>query len=116
MGEAQEMYEHAMNETGIDDPAEALDALIASYGRDEYEYEYDLDNEEYDEVEDDLEILKTRLVEIEISLKKLNDEKENILSELMALDNDEDMESNMNYEKNNNIVQKIDIKEDEIPF
>ncbi len=44
MGEAQEMYKHAMNETWIADPAEALDALIASYGRDEYEYDYD--NEE----------------------------------------------------------------------
>jgi len=47
MSDAQEMYEHAMQQTGIDDPANALDSLIDSYGREEEE------DEEY-EVEDSL--------------------------------------------------------------
>ena len=91
--------------------------IISSYGRDEYEHDYD--NEEYDDIENNLEIFKTRLVEIEISLKKLNNEKEYILNELMSLldkNDEENIESNINCEKNNNIIDGINIEEDEIPF
>ncbi len=66
-----------------------------------------------------METFKTRLVEVEISLKKLNDEKEYILNELMALldkSKKKEIESKINYEKNDHIVNEIDIKEDEIPF
>ncbi len=66
-----------------------------------------------------METFKTRLVEVEISLKKLNDEKEYILNELMALldkSKKKEIESKINYEKNDHIVNEIDIREDEIPF
>lgn len=66
-----------------------------------------------------METFKTRLVEVEISLKKLNDEKEYILNELMDLldkSKKKETESKINYEENNNIIHEIDIREDEIPF
>jgi len=86
-----------------------------------YHDEPELDDyeDEDEDTEDRLEELKIRLVEIEINIKKLNDEKEYILNELISLldkNEEKNMESNINYENNNIIINEIDIREDELPF
>jgi len=129
MSDAQEMYEHAMRQTGIDDPAEALDSLIDSYGREEYEDSYDED------IETEYNIGNTVRLQSGSPLMTIKEINNNILtcrwfdnSKLFSetfneseiyLDNDKQKISTLSHQEIN--IQKeslptIDIDEDEIPF
>ena len=131
MSEAQEMYEHAMQQTGIDDPAEALDSLIDSYGREEYEYE-----DSYDEdIETEYNIGNTVRLQSGSPLMTIKESNNNILtcrwfdnnqlySEIfnaseIYLDDINQKVNTQNYQDINvkkEIVPTIDIDEDETPF
>jgi len=129
MSDAQEMYEHAMRQTGIDDPAEALDSLIDSYGREEYEDSYDED------IETEYNIGNTVRLQSGSPLMTIKEINNNILtcrwfdnSKLFSetfneseiyLDNNKQKISTLSHQEIN--IQKeslptIDIDEDEIPF
>ena len=117
MGNAQWAIENGLDPFMRPDGEEWEGGMNPIYVEEE---NYDSFNDyEDDDIEDSLETFKTRLVEVEISLKKLNDEKEYILNELMALldkSKKKETESKINYEENDQIVHEIDIREDEIPF
>ena len=131
MSEAQEMYEHAMQQTGIDDPAEALDSLIDSYGREEYEYK-----DSYDEdIETEYNIGNTVRLQSGSPLMTIKEINNNILtcrwfdnSKLFSetfneseiyLDDNKQKISTLSHQEINiqkQSVPTIDIDEDEIPF
>jgi len=129
MSDAQEMYEHAMRQTGIDDPAEALESLIDSYGREEYEDSYNED------IETEYNIGNTVRLQSGSPLMTIKEINNNILTcrwfdnnklfsetfnvSEIYLDNDKQKISTLSHQEIN--IQKeslptIDIDEDEIPF
>jgi len=129
MSEAQEMYEHAMKQTGIDDPAEALDALIDSYGKDEYEDTYDEDYDTEFEIGDTVRLesggplMTVKEINSQILICRWFDKNNNLQSsefntnEVYIEDNQQKENSNPqeSFTKENSIPE-IDIDEDEIPF
>ena len=131
MSDAQEMYEHAMQQTGMDDPAEALDALIDSYGKDEYEETYDEDYEDVAEFEigDTVQLhsggplMTIKEVHVEFLICRWFNKDDNLQSaefniQEICLGNNlqkESSDSQQSFTKENSIPE-IDIDEDEIPF
>ncbi len=133
MGDAQDMYEHAMRKTGIDDPAEALESLINSYGReDEYTYEDEdyIDDEMQYDVGDTVRLqsggplMTVKEVNEKIYVCRWFDKDHNLNSSEFHKDEiyyDSDHQEADNANPQNTFVQetsvpKIDINEDEIPF
>jgi len=118
MSEAQEMYQHAMQQTGINDPADALDALIDSYGQEAYE---ETCNKKYDaefEIGDTVQLHSGGPL---MTIKEIN-------SQILIcrwFDKDDKLQSSKFntaeiYFKNNkqekSSLPKLEINEDEIPF
>jgi len=134
MGDAQDMYEHAMRETGIDDPAEALDSLISGYGREEsYQSDYDESNE-YDEIEYDIgdtvrlysggPLMTIKEVRKETYLCRWFNKNDDLNSSEFHKDeiyyDSEPQSDNNSSPKNTNVnvtsIPELDISVDEIPF
>jgi len=133
MSEAQEMYEHAIQQTGIDDPAEALDSLINSYGREEYEDDYEYSDDENDTTEYNVgstvrlqsggPLMTIKEIDNNILICRWFDNNQ-LCSEMF--NTSEIYLANINQEANTldsqdinvkkEIVTTIDIDEDEIPF
>ena len=112
MGEAQQAIEDGFDPFMSPDGHTPWEETELGYNpryHDEPEL-YDFNYEDEDN-EERLEELKIRLVELEINIKKMNDEKEYILNELIAL-LDKNEETNMD----SNINNEINISDDEIPF
>jgi len=129
MSEAQEMYEHAMQQTGIDDPAEALDALIGSYGKDEYEDTYDEDYDTEFEIGDTVRLqsggplMTVKEINSQILTCRWFDKNNNLQSSEFNTDEvyfeDNQQKENSNPQESftkENSISEIDIDEDEIPF
>ncbi len=108
MGDAQWAIENGLDPFMSSDGVTPWEETELGYNPIYYD-EPELDNFDYEDedTEDRLEELKIRLVEIEINIKKLNNEKEDILNELIVL-----MEENSESTNDKNIIG-ID---DELPF
>ncbi len=126
MGDAQDMYEHAMQQTGIDDPAEALESLMSSYSREEsYESDYDdFDDEMKYDIGDTVRLqsggplLTVQSINIDTYLCRWFDSDQHLNSAEFHKDeifyDSDDKTSSHNIADNH--VPDITINEDEIPF
>jgi hypothetical protein len=104
MGDAQRAIENGLDPFMSSDGVTPWEETELGYNPIYYD-EPELDDFDYEERLDELKI---RLVEIEINIKKLNNEKEDILNELIVL-----MEENLKLTNDKNIIE---IDDDELPF
>ena len=129
MSEAEEVYTLAMQQTGIDDPAEALDALISSYSNSEYVDTYDEDYNTEFKIGDTVRLqsggplMTVKKISNQILICRWFNNNNNLQSSRfhrneVYFENHQQQEINKLQEsfiKENSFLE-IDIDEDEIPF